>query len=290
LFINFNLFLTWQGVRSWIKGLFKGSTTEAPFEEKHFGTTTVSTTHKYTPEPYRQKDKIQFNYNPTKTSTLPIHFIENDTFYKLKKFCESKRLDDKEFCEKKRTEIKDLIYKCDKLPTKNEACKEIDSIYCYVYDVNDYYFCKGRKHDQYVPGHRTPAPAPTTLSSKLTTNKNSPITSTRYNPYSWEPFTFKPFTFKPFSYEPYTIRPLTLSPFTYRTISIEYITSKKDTPNVSTTKKSTSTIAYSRITQRPTVPTTKSSHDDTHSPFGSATFTKVQYLKVNLFTNTIIII
>lgn len=198
-----------------------------PTTEKHIYTT--------------PKTKLHFN-TPKSRTTLPRADIRSDTFYKLKKFCESSRKEDKAFCDTKRIEIKDLIVKCDKLPTKSAACKEIDSIYCYVYDVTDYYFCRGRKHDRYIPGYKI-----TTASS---TPKARYTLTSKYKPYSWEPMTFRPFT---------------LSPFTLRTISIEYITSRK--PYATTRRQN--------VTTRHSVPTTKAKSPSEESPFGSGRFTEV---------------
>ena len=89
-------------------------------------------------------------------------------------------------CISKKKEMYDLIQKCEKLTIQNkgvkpEACKEVLSVYCYVYFSKDTLTCFSSDYDIYVPGRKfTPGPSTSTASSRrisINVITNSPTTS-----------------------------------------------------------------------------------------------------------------
>ena len=70
----------------------------------------------------------------------------------------------------------ELVKKCDRLNNKHKGselkvCREVLSIYCYVFFSRDLLTCFGTEYDQYIPGRKY-----TTDSQSTTTNRNTPST------------------------------------------------------------------------------------------------------------------
>ncbi len=120
------------------------------------------------------------SYFTTPTTTLyktikqeEVHSAADDAFYKLKMHC-SRNFDD--LCYSKRKEMYELVKKCDRLSnqhkgTELKVCREVLSIYCYVFFSRDLLTCFGAEYDQYIPGKKFG-----TDSHSTTTNKNTPST------------------------------------------------------------------------------------------------------------------
>jgi hypothetical protein len=148
--------------------------------------------------------------------------ISDDPFYKLKQYC-IKTYDS--FCISKKNEINSLVQKCGTFEknVKPESCKEVLSIYCYVFSSHDIFTCYRNDYDIYIPGVKKF----TSASQHHTTHSTSRIyipvvhvTTSSYKPYSFSS-----------SYR----APLTYST-TFRTISTTKSTS------YSTTSKSTTKL------------------------------------------------
>ena len=106
-----------------------------------------------------------------------------------------------DLCYSKRKEMYDLVQKCEKLKAQShtneiKVCREVLSIYCYVYFTRDLLTCFGTEYDQYIPGKKTNGVEASTStksipSSKrisinvITTSSNKPVvltTSSWYKP------------------------------------------------------------------------------------------------------------
>jgi hypothetical protein len=133
-----------KGLRDFIKGIFGHKTTTT--------TTTESTEQPTTPKPHRFFT-YSLSFIPTTKSLLSGDDIKNDAFYKLKNYCQT-NYDD--FCIRKKKEIYDLISKCNQIKTAKQeepqACKDVVSIYCYVFLTRDASVCLLQSYTTYQPG------------------------------------------------------------------------------------------------------------------------------------------
>lgn len=92
-----------------------------------------------------------------------------DPFLSLKTQCDKFMNDE---CKRRKASIYDLVLKCDGLSTNIanalSACKEIVSVYCYLFSKQDPKTCLTHSHDEYVPNNK---PLATTISTTLSTKK-----------------------------------------------------------------------------------------------------------------------
>ena len=115
----------------------------------------------------------------------------DDAFYKLKMHC-LKSYDS--LCFEKKQEMKALVDKCELLTVKNrgvrpDSCRDVLSVYCYIYYSKDTFTCFGGDYEPYMPGQKfTKGAAVTTQSTRrvsinvVTTEPSTtrrPITTTK---------------------------------------------------------------------------------------------------------------
>ncbi len=140
-----NLFF--KGIRDFIKGIFGHKTTTTTVSTEASSTSTTSTRQRFFGQTTTLINLV------TSKDIVSEEEIQNDAFYKLKKYC---RAHDDEFCIRKKTEIYDLVKKCVQIKAlkheEPQACKDIVSIYCYVFLHKDTSFCLTHKYAPYQPG------------------------------------------------------------------------------------------------------------------------------------------
>lgn len=107
----------------------------------------------------------------------------DDAFYKLKMHC-LKTYDS--LCFEKKQEMKALVDKCDILTVKNrgirpESCKDVLSVYCYIYYAKDTFTCFSGEYEPYMPGQKFTKSSITTQSTRrISINiQTDPSTTTR---------------------------------------------------------------------------------------------------------------
>ena len=158
-------------------------------------------------EEEEDNDNSFFPKKTTTTTRRPIHFssttksrilttthkppaplpsaAEEDPFYRLKNHC---ALNFDQLCSGKKSEMYELVLKCERLKLEHsnqrlEPCREVYSIYCYVF--NDRFTCLGQDYDTYVPGRKkftTSGTRTTTRSTSTVTIKINVITTSSYRP------------------------------------------------------------------------------------------------------------
>ncbi len=109
-------------------------------------------------------DKPRPKYESYTTSP----YYADDSFYKLKMHC-LKTYDS--LCFEKKTEMKALVEKCEIITIKNrgvkpESCKDVLSVYCYIYYSKDTFTCFAADYDPYIPGGKYAKSSGTTESTK----------------------------------------------------------------------------------------------------------------------------
>ncbi|CAF0775527.1 unnamed protein product [Brachionus calyciflorus] len=143
-----------------------------------------------TTEKTTTKSKYSSHQFSSKTFTTPPTKENDDVFYKLKQHC-SRAFD--RLCLTKKQELNELVRKCERLKTEYngkqiEACNDVLSIYCYVF--NEVSTCFGNNYPRYEPGRKlysttSPTRSPSTQSSiripviVVTSSKSSSSTTSR---------------------------------------------------------------------------------------------------------------